>query len=83
MADTPEVKVYTTTYCGYCRAAKDLLDKKGIAYEEIDVTEDPAMRAKLVELSGQRTVPQIFWNGVSVGGYTDLSAKLPQLLAQG
>lgn len=83
MADAPHVKVYTTTYCGYCRAAKDLLQKNGIAYDEIDVTEDMSMRARLVEMSGQRTVPQIFWNGVSVGGYTDLSAKLPQLLAQG
>lgn len=68
------VKIFTTTYCGFCVRAKDLLTKKGVAYEEVDVTEDDAQRAKLVELSGgQRTVPQIFIGGQHVGGYSDLA----------
>lgn len=68
-----EVKIYTTTYCGFCSRAKDFLRSKGVAYEEIDVTEDDAMRAQLVEMSGGRkTVPQVFIGGQPVGGYTDL-----------
>lgn len=68
-----EVKIYTTTYCGFCSRAKDFLRSKGVAYEELDVTEDDAMRAQLVEMSGGRkTVPQVFIGGQPVGGYTDL-----------
>ena len=67
------VQIYTTNYCSYCVRAKQYFSKKGIPYEEIDVTEDDAVRADLVERSGgQRTVPQIFIGGVHVGGYTDL-----------
>ena len=68
------VKIYTTTYCGYCVRAKDLLTRKGVKYEELDVTGDDEMRSKLVEMSGgQRTVPQIFIGETHVGGYTDLA----------
>lgn len=67
------VRIYTTTYCGFCVRAKDLLSKKGVPFQEIDVTEDDAERARLVEASGgQRTVPQIFIGETHVGGYTDL-----------
>lgn len=70
------VRIYTTNYCGFCMRAKELLSRKGVDYEEIDVTEDDAMRSKLVEMSGgQRTVPQIWIGDTHVGGYTDL-AKL-------
>lgn len=70
------VKIYTTDYCGYCMRAKQLLSRKGVPYEEIDVSGDDAMRAKLVELSGGlRTVPQIWIGETHVGGYSDL-AKL-------
>lgn len=70
-----EVRVYTTNYCGYCNLAKALLRKKGIAYQEVDVTRDDALRSKLVEMSGGlRTVPQIFIGETHVGGYTDLAA---------
>lgn len=73
-----DVVVYTTNYCGYCRRAKALLEKKGAAFREVDVTGDDAMRAKLVELSGgMQTVPQIFIGGEHVGGYSDL-AELEQ-----
>lgn len=68
------VKIYTTTYCGYCVRAKDLLTRKGVKYEELDVTGDDDMRTKLVEMSGgQRTVPQIFIGDTHVGGYSDLA----------
>lgn len=68
------VRVYTTTYCGYCTAAKRFLDMKGVPYEEIDVTGDQAARIELVETTGQRTVPQIFVGQTHVGGYDDLRA---------
>jgi glutaredoxin 3 len=68
------VKIYTTTYCGYCVRAKDLLTRKGVKYEELDVTGNDEMRSKLVEMSGgQRTVPQIFIGDTHVGGYSDLA----------
>ena len=71
---TVPVKLYVTTYCGYCKSAKALLQRKGVAYEEIDCTEDPETRLKLVERTGRRTVPQIFIADVPVGGYDDLAA---------
>ena len=68
------VKIYTTTYCGYCVRAKDLLKRKGVGFEEVDVTGDDSARAQLVERSGGlRTVPQIFIGDTHVGGYTDLA----------
>jgi len=68
------VRIYTTAYCGYCRNAKALLDRKGVPYQEIDVTEDDAAREKLVETTGMRTVPQIFIGETHVGGFDDLDA---------
>lgn len=69
-----EVVIYTTQVCPYCNAAKSLFQKKGVAYSEIDVSGDAAKRAWLVEASGQRTVPQIFIDGKSYGGFSDVSA---------
>lgn len=70
-----EVIIYRTTYCGYCDMAKRLFTDLGVEFTEIDVTHDPEMRSKLVEMTGgRRTVPQIFIDGVSVGGYTDVAA---------
>lgn len=69
------VRMYTTTYCAYCRAAKAFLKKnKGVEVEEIDVTSDPDKRMWLTKTTGQRTVPQIFVGETHVGGYTDLRA---------
>ena len=81
-----EVRIYTTTYCGFCRAAKSLLSERGAAFQEIDCTEDAATRQWLIEQTGQRTVPQIFIAGVPVGGFSELSAldragKLTPILA--
>lgn len=70
----PRIELYVTTYCPYCIAAKQLFDRKGVEYEVINVTGDHAKRSWLREATGQRTVPQIFIDGVSYGGYTDVAA---------
>ena len=70
-----KVEVYTTSYCPYCTRAKSLLKSKGVAFEEIDVSSDSALREKMIELSGgRRTVPEIFINGKIIGGYDELRA---------
>ncbi len=68
----PGVVIYTTNYCPYCHAAKEFLKSKKVPFKEVDVSTDEVMRQKLVELSGQETVPQIFSGGRSIGGYQDL-----------
>jgi glutaredoxin 3 len=81
------VEIYTTQVCPYCHAAKRLLQKKGVAYSEIDVSRDPALRQAMIQrANGRRTVPQIFIGGVHVGGSDDLhdldhAGKLDPLLA--
>jgi glutaredoxin 3 len=65
------VRIYTTQWCGYCGAAKRLLEARKIPFEEIDVDNDEA-RAWLAKVSGRRTVPQIFIGEEAIGGYTDL-----------
>lgn len=83
-----KVEVYTTNYCPYCMRAKALLKSKGVKFEEIDVTDDPELRGKMVELAGGRqTVPEIFINGEIIGGCDELyalelSGQLEKLLAQ-
>jgi glutaredoxin 3 len=70
-----KVEVYTTNYCPYCHGAKALLARKGVAFEEIDVTDDPELRAKMVERAGgRRTVPEIFVNDRIIGGFDELRA---------
>lgn len=69
-----EVKIYRTTYCPYCDMAERLFAQIGVSVEKIDVTHDQEMRQKLVKMTGQRTVPQIFIDGKSVGGYSDAYA---------
>jgi glutaredoxin 3 len=68
------VKIYTRQWCGYCFAAERLLKRKGVAYEQIDTTGDQATRRWLREVTGQSTVPQIFIDGRSIGGYDDMNA---------
>lgn len=82
----PDVVIYTTMFCPYCHAAKALLARKGVAYEEIKVDGDRAGRRLMAERAGGRTsVPQIFIGERHVGGCDDLHAleqagKLDQLL---
>jgi glutaredoxin 3 len=68
------VKVYTKKVCPYCTRAKALLGRKGVPFEEIDVEDDEALRAWLVQATGQRTVPQIFVGDLSLGGFSDVDA---------
>lgn len=83
-----KVEVYSTEYCPFCVRAKALLKSKGVAFTEIDVTYDPALREKMVERAGgRRTVPEIFINGKIIGGFDelralDLAGKLDQMLAE-
>jgi glutaredoxin 3 len=81
------VEIATTAFCPYCAAAKDLLQRKGASFDEIDVTFDPEKRAEIRRRSGRSTVPQIWIGGVHVGGCDDLQAlddagKLDPLLAK-
>jgi len=74
LGNMAQIKMYTREYCGYCDAAKSLLEGKRISYEEIDCTGDDKTRAWLRTATGQTTVPQIFIDGKSIGGYTELRA---------
>lgn len=71
----PQVTIYTTGWCPYCQAAKALLTKKGVAFEEIDVDGNMELRQEMTAKAGGRTsVPQIFIGGRHVGGSDDLHA---------
>lgn len=79
------VLMYATAYCPYCTKARQLLDKKGIHYQEIRIDDDPSKREEMIAKSHRHTVPQIFINGNAIGGCDDLYAldnqgKLEQLL---
>ena len=82
-----QIEIYTTFMCPYCARAKSLLDKKGQSYNEIDVSYDAAKREEMTQKAGgRRTVPQIWINGMHVGGSDDLYAlerdgKLDAMLA--
>jgi glutaredoxin 3 len=78
--------LYTTEHCPYCSSAKTLLAKRSIEYEEINLARDPDGRAKLAELTGMITFPQIVIDGEPLGGFQELLAadrngRLPELLA--
>jgi glutaredoxin 3 len=70
----PAIVIYSKDWCGYCHAAKQLLSSLGYAYEDIDVTHDVPRYQEMRQRSGRTTVPQIFIDDVSIGGYTDLNA---------
>lgn len=81
-----EIVIYTRKMCGFCSAAKKLLNKKGQSFREFDATFDAALKQEMIQKSGRRTFPQIFINGTHVGGCDDLfaldsSGKLDKMLA--
>ena len=84
-----DVTIYTRMACGFCTAAKRLLDSKGVAYEEHDASFSPELRQEMIaRAKGRSTFPQIFVGDVHVGGCDDLHAlervgKLDGLLATG
>ena len=81
------IEIYTTRFCAYCRSAKALLTRKGLAFSEIDVTGDQEGRGRMVQrANGRMTVPQIFIGATHVGGFDDLhrlerAGELDPLLA--
>ena len=80
-----QIKMYTTPWCPYCVAAKQLFKSKGVDFEDVNVAGNRKMRSWLLDVTGQRTVPQIFINDTSIGGFSDAQAldhsgKLDQLL---
>jgi glutaredoxin 3 len=83
-----QVKIYTRDYCYYCQAAKDLLNRKAVAFTEINTTGKPELRSEMLSrANGRTTVPQIFVGTVHVGGCDDLyaleaSGRLDPLLAR-
>lgn len=81
----PKVVIYSGRFCGYCTAAERLFQSKNTTYELIKVDEDQAKFDHMMEITGRRTIPQIFIDDFHVGGFDDLSAlnqsgKLDQLL---
>jgi glutaredoxin 3 len=69
-----DVVIYTRDFCGYCAAAKALLDRKGVRYTEYNATKEPAARQEMMSRSGRTTFPQIFVGSTHVGGCDDLHA---------
>ena len=67
-----KIEMYTTRWCGYCGLARALLRERGLPFEEIGLDDDPAFRARLMDLTGRWTVPQILIDGRPIGGYTEL-----------
>jgi len=70
----PNIEIYTKPYCPYCERAKALFDAKGASYKEIVASNDPDLRREMNERSGRNTFPQIFIDGLHVGGCDDLLA---------
>lgn len=69
----PVLEIYTKSWCQFCASAKDRLNAKGIPYVEIDVTTDRVKELEMIDRSGRLTVPQIFIDGLHLGGSDDLS----------
>jgi glutaredoxin 3 len=70
----PSVKIYTTSTCPYCHAAKALLAQKGVAFDEVNVSDPTARQAMTKRAHGRTSVPQIFIDDTHVGGYDDMAA---------
>lgn len=69
-----KVEIYTKSWCPYCALAKDQLDRKAVRYEEIDVTSNSVRELEMINRSQRTSVPQIFINGIHLGGSDDLAA---------
>ena len=71
----PDIELFSTRVCPYCVRAKKLFERKGVAFREIDVSDDEDLRNSMVERAGgKRTVPQIFINNQHIGGCDELYA---------
>ncbi|PPI86907.1 glutaredoxin 3 [Candidatus Pantoea edessiphila] len=67
-----KIEIYTKKTCPYCHQAKDFLNKKGVAFQEISIDNSKIKRQEMIERAGSKTVPQIFINDKPIGGYDDL-----------
>ena len=67
-----QIKIYTKSYCSYCYAAKNLLTKRGLAYEETELSGNFSAEQEMRDLTGGTTVPQIIIDGTPIGGFTEL-----------
>ena len=67
-----KIIVYSASWCGPCKYAKQLLEEKGIEFEEIDIEKKGISRDDLYKITGGRTIPQIVIDNINIGGYTDL-----------
>ena len=84
----PPVKVYTSSFCGHCMRAMDLLQRRGIEYTEISVEDSPGLRDELLARSGRRSLPQVYLGERYLGGADELammdrSGELDRLMAKG
>lgn len=68
----PKVVMYATSWCPYCARARQLLERKGVEFQEIDIEAAPGARSQMITRSGRSTVPQIFIGDAHVGGCDDL-----------
>ena len=88
MTDKSRIRIYGSETCSFCMAARMLLKKKGVDYQDIPIGGDEELRRKIEDLSGQRTVPQIFIDDRPIGGFDELyelekSGDLDRLIASG
>ncbi|RLA30942.1 MAG: glutaredoxin 3 [Gammaproteobacteria bacterium] len=87
MSDKVKITMYASEYCSYCMAARMLLKKKGVDYDEVLVTDDPALREEMERRSNRTSVPQIFIADQAIGGFDELyeleeSGELDRILNQ-
>jgi glutaredoxin 3 len=67
-----QIKIFTKAYCSFCYAAKNLLAKRGLEFEEISLSGNSSAEQEMQQLTGRRTVPQILINNKPIGGYNEL-----------
>ena len=82
----PEITVYTTDPCSFCRRVKDLLDARGLPFSEVNLSKDPAGRMELVQRTGMMSFPQVVVGEAVLGGFrevieADQTGRLEELLA--
>lgn len=87
MSNKVKITMYASEYCSYCMAARMLLKKKGVDYDEVMVTENPALREEMERRSNKTSVPQIFIADQAIGGFDELyeleeSGELDRMLNQ-
>ena len=87
MSDKLKITMYGSEYCSYCMAARMLLKKKGVDYDEFLLSDDPALRAEMEQRSNKTSVPQIFIADQAIGGFDELyeleeSGELDRMLNQ-